>query len=126
LDVLGADAEFGEQSRKGLKAAYDTGALLVCDVVWAEVRAHFPSDESCLEALSVLGVRFDAISRQAADLAGSLWRARRRNRKRSRERLIPDFLVGAHARLHSDMLLTRDRGFYRQYFADLRIIDPSQ
>ncbi len=125
LDVLGADTEFGDRSRKALKAAYDSGALLVCDVVWAEVRAHFPSDKSCREALSVLGVRFEAISQQAADLAGSLWRARRGDRKRSRERVVPDFLVGAHARLHSDALLTRDRGFYR-HFANLRIIDPSQ
>jgi hypothetical protein len=26
----------------------------------------------------------------------------------------------------ADRLLTRDRGFYRKYFAGLRVIDPSQ
>ncbi len=126
LDVLGADPEFGDRSREALRAAYDSGALLVCDVVWAEVRAHFPSDESCREALAVLGVRFEPTSRQAADLAGSLWRSRGGRKRHSRQRVIPDFLIGAHARLHSDALLTRDRGFYRKYFTGLRIIDPSR
>lgn len=125
LDVLGGDAEFGERSREALRAAYDAGALLVCDVVWAEVRAQFPTDQSCRETLSILGVSFDAMSQEAADLAGNLWRARRRHRKQLQERVIPDFLIGAHAHLHSDALLTRDRGFYRLYFARLRIIDPS-
>ncbi len=126
LDVLGADREFGDRSREALRAAYDSGALLVCDVVWAEVRAHFPSDESCREALAVLGVRFEPISRQAADLAGSLWRSQGGHKRHSRQRVIADFLVGAHARFHSDALLTRDRGFYRKYFTGLRIIDPSR
>ena len=126
LDVLGADPEFGERSREALRAAYDSGALLVCDVVWAEVRAHFPDDESFQEGLAILGVRFDSISWEAARLAGRLWREHRRKTQLPRARLVPDFLVGAHARLQSDGLLTRDRGFYRHYFLRLRVIDPSR
>ena len=41
LDVLGADARFGPSSREALRRAYDGGAIAACDVVWAEVRAHF-------------------------------------------------------------------------------------
>lgn len=44
---------------------------------------------------------------------------------RGRERVVADFLVGAHAMLHADRLLTRDRGFYRKHFARLEILDPS-
>lgn len=43
----------------------------------------------------------------------------------SRERVIADFMIGAHALANADRLLTRDRGFYRKYFKQLRVLDPS-
>lgn len=125
LDVLGADSRFGERSREALRSAYDSGALLACEVVWAEVRAHFATEEAFGAALNLLGVRFDSISSQAAALAGSLWRPSRKGARVPRERVVADFLIGAHAQLQADALLTRDRGFYRQYFTDLRLIDPT-
>jgi predicted nucleic acid-binding protein len=39
--------------------------------------------------------------------------------------MIADFLIGAHALHQANRLLTRDRGFYRDYFDGLEILDPS-
>ncbi|MGH7675308.1 MAG: type II toxin-antitoxin system VapC family toxin [Gemmatimonadales bacterium] len=124
LDVLGADPSFGSRSREALRAAYDAGALVACDVVWAEVRAHFPSDAEFGEALGLLGIMFDPVSAKAAADAGQRWAASRRAAGR-RDRVVADFLIGSHAALQAEALVTRDRGFFRQAFRDLRVIDPT-
>jgi predicted nucleic acid-binding protein len=125
LDVLGADPRFGEKSREALRAAYDRGALVASDVVWAEVRAHFPSDEACEAILGLLGIRFEPLSREAALTAGRLWRESRHGARGAGARVVADFLIGAHALVQADVLLTRDRGFYQRYFRGLRVIDPT-
>ena len=126
LDVFGADPEFGERSRAALRRAYDSGALVACDVVWAEVRAHFPDHDAFSEALRLLGVTFDPLSSEAARSAGEMWRDYCHRVRKERTRVIPDFLIGAHALHQADSLLCRDRGYYRQDFSALRLIDPTR
>ena len=38
---------------------------------------------------------------------------------------MADYLIGAHAQTHADRLIARDRGYLRDYFADLTVLDPS-
>jgi predicted nucleic acid-binding protein len=124
LDVFTDDAAFGARSLTALRACLGEGPLVACDVVWAEIGAAFPDAAAATRALEVIPVGYEPIGRAAAARAGSAWRGYPRAGG-SRERVIADFLVGAHAAEQADRLLTRDRGFHRQAFADLVIVDPS-
>ena len=47
-----------------------------------------------------------------------------RTRGGKRERVVADFLIGAHALMQCNGLITRDAGFFRDYFKGLKIIVP--
>ncbi len=124
LDVFGASALFGPRSRDALSKCIHEGRLVACDVVWAEVTAHFPTTDAAKEAMDRLGIDFSPIDREAALRAGQAWRLYR-SRGGTRNRVMADFLIGAHASSSAERLLTRDRGFYRSYFRKLTLLDPS-
>jgi len=124
LDVLSGSEKYLEGSQSALRQALMEGSLVASDVVWSEVRAHFPSKSEFVGALETLGVLFDPLDADCSELAGETWRRYRREGG-PRTRMIPDFLVAAHAHLRADRLLTRDRGFVRRYFPRLKVLDPT-
>ena len=124
LDVFGADPEFGERSADALRACIAEGSLIACEAVWAETAASFDTTTAAEQALTGLRIGFSGVDASISLAVGQAWRAYRRAGG-TRERVIADFLVGAHAVACADRLLTRDRGFYRSYFAALAILDPS-
>ncbi|MDA2934082.1 type II toxin-antitoxin system VapC family toxin [Acidobacteria bacterium AH-259-D05] len=124
LDVFVGAGPHLVPAQRGLQEAMAKGSLIVSEVVWAEVRAHFPSEDRFRRAMETLGIMYEASSTEAASEAGRVW-ARYRKGGGKRQHLIPDFLVAAHASIHADVLLTRDRGFSKRYFKKLKVWDPT-
>lgn len=125
LDVFGADRTFGRRSGDALRRAIAEGQLVGCEVVWAEVAGFFPSATAARQAMDRLGVEFSALTLETSLEAARAWKAYRR-RGGPRTRVAADFLIGAHALLQADRLLSRDRGFYRTHFKNLQVLDPSK
>jgi predicted nucleic acid-binding protein len=123
LDVLTGDRTHGEASRSALRASRMGGVVVACEVVWAETAGWFAGDAG-RSAVAQLSIEFDPMRLEAAAAAGQAWRAYRASGG-PRQRLIADFLIGAHAMVQADRLLTRDRGFYRTYFPSLEVVDPA-
>ncbi|HSN31300.1 MAG TPA: type II toxin-antitoxin system VapC family toxin [Ideonella sp.] len=123
LDVLTDDARFADASEACLGDALAGGDLVVCDAVVAEVQTMLETRDTAMETLTQLGLRYLPTSEQAAVRAGHMQR-RFRDRGGRRERVVADFLIGAHALLQCNALITRDDAFFRDYFKGLKVIVP--
>lgn len=118
LDIFLADERHGPESQERLKAAYDAGAVVICDIVYAELVPAFGDRTLLNDTLRRINTSASQITTDIAFEAGLRWQ-RYRQAGGPRERIITDFLIGAHALGAADKFLTRDRGFYTSYFPEL-------
>lgn len=122
LDVLRPNPQFVDTSLALLKRSADEGALVVCDIVWSEVAVNFTKREDLEAFFAAVPVTLDPFEAGSLYAASRAWRTYRKAGGK-RERILPDFLIGAHAARQAAKLLTRDRGFYRSYFPTLKIVE---
>lgn len=124
LDILVPNEAFAHFAETAIEAAAMEGLLVVCDIVYAEVCSQFVTKQDCDFFFSDNMIRVEAPSRDALFVASRMWRNHRK-KGGTRARILPDFIVGAHAQVQANRLISRDRGFYRSSFPDLRVYDPS-
>ena len=145
IDVLLPDSVHAHPSKALLDAQKAIGQLIICEVVLAELASLFPSLEKLEEFLDDTAIAMVGSDRKSLALAGEKWKQYTRSRGKAvqcprcgarfeskcpecgttlgfRQHIVADFIVGAHARTHADVLLSRDRGFYASYFAGLTIL----
>lgn len=124
LDIVTADPRHADESEGVPLRASREGQVTACE--WRPRR-----DPSAIRRSGLLrGVPHrlaggvPAISRQSAILADRHFAAYLQ-RGGARRRIVADFLIGAHAQTLADRLVARDRGYLRDYFSGLKLLDPS-
>ena len=122
IDLLGDDAR-AASAEDALRNALSRGPVVACDVVVSEVVAGLGHGSVVIDAMEEAGIAFSPVEFRCAVRAGEMQR-RYRQRGGPRQRTIPDFLVGAHALLQCDALITLDADFFRDYFKGLKVIVP--
>jgi predicted nucleic acid-binding protein len=111
------------QSSAALRAVKIAGSVSISIVVYAEIASNFPSRARADDFLHLLNCRVETIDESTAFLGGQFFQ-QYRSRGGSRARILPDFLIAAHAQLHADRILTRDKQFFRENFPKLRAVGP--
>ena len=120
LDVFLPDPQWGEKSSHALDQAYTDGSLVVNEIIYAELAPQFPEKKLLDETLKTLGIRVVLLDLESAYAAGTKWK-QHLEAGGKRDRVLADFLIGAHAEKIAERLLTRDRGFYKKCFTSLNI-----
>ena len=124
IDILTNDLTHAERSVLRLQDAMERDDVVICEAVLAELASRVEPEDELLDALAEMGINFSAMNEQAAARAGFMQR-RYRKRGGTRDRVVADFLVGAHALLQCNALITRDDIFFRDYFKGLKIVNPA-
>ena len=128
IDLIGEDARAGA-AEDAVRAAMSQGPVVACEVVISEVVAGLGHGSVLIDILEDAGIGYVPMELRASVRAGEMQRRYKQRLLASREpgalpRAAPDFLIGAHALLQCTALITRDAGFYRDYFKGLKVIVP--
>lgn len=124
LDLLIPNEAFADAATAMIEDAALNGSLVVCDIVYAEICIQFATQRECDHFFNSNEIRIEPLNRSAHFLASRIWREYRA-RGGKRNRILPDFLIGAHAQVQANRLISRDRGFYRTLFPKLSLVDPA-
>ena len=146
LDILILDKRYAESSKNLVEKFKEMGKLQICEIVYSELASQFPLSEELELFLQDTGINLQHSNRKSLSIAGERWKKYAAGRSQSlqcavcgrklsiecpqcsniisyRQHIISDFIIGANALAHADLLLSRDRGYYKTYFKDLVVKD---
>lgn len=122
----------GEQSTPRLliqlQEASQQGALLISPFVFAELHAYPGITESAVQNfLEITGIIVDheiekRVWVETAHRYAKYAMRRRQSAGVSPRRILADFLIGAHALVQAEQLMTLDADFYRRDFPELVLL----
>lgn len=144
LDILLPDKEYALDSKELIDFYNQKGQLIICELVYAELSSQFSSDKELSKFLNDTSIKLVYSNEKTLALSGERWKNYSKNRRNTlqcpacgkkfsincphckhtikvRQHIISDFIIAAHALNQATLLLSRDRGFLKSCFSDLRV-----
>jgi predicted nucleic acid-binding protein len=123
LDVVQDDPRWADWSQAQLESAALADSLSINAVIYSELSISFARIEELEAVLEEASLTLEIIPREALFLAGKAFLSYRR-RSGTKQSVLPDFYIGAHAAVAGCSILTRDVTRYRNYFPTVQLITP--
>ncbi len=123
VDVLQDDPQWADWSISKLRAQSQIHDLSINPIIYAELSLMYESIEALDEVLSAMGLAFHEIPKPALFLAGKAF-VRYRREGGTKQNVLADFFIGAHAAVAGCPVLTRDPSRYRTYFPSVDLLTP--
>lgn len=147
LDILIPNSKYLESSLSIITDISSNDELITCEIVYAELAAQFLSFSEINRFYHDTGIRLIPSNKEVLFEASCAWKNYLKYKKNkficphcgksqdmtcnscnrmiiARAHILSDFLIGSHAKILADKLISRDRGFYRAYFKNLQIVNP--
>jgi predicted nucleic acid-binding protein len=121
VDIAVRDPQWLSWSRRQLEEA--RGRLLINPIIYAEFSVRYARQDQVDAVLPETEFIRENLPWSAAFAAGAAFR-KYRDSGGTRERVLPDFLIGAHAVISGHHILTRDAKGYRSFFPTVPLITP--
>jgi predicted nucleic acid-binding protein len=123
LDILTTDPKWYQWSANKLSYLSESHNLIINDIIYTEISIGFDKIEDLDDVISESFFKILPIPKSALFLAGKAFLNYKRKNV-SKNLVLPDFFIGAHAAILKIPLLTRDISRYKTYFPTIELISP--
>lgn len=123
VDLAIVSSDWHDWSRRKILDIFKDGPVLINPIIYSEFSVRYDDVDEVDRLLPQDEFRRENLPWPAAFAAAQAFRLYRRGGG-GRERILPDFLIGAHAAIRGYRILTRDAGGYRSYFPSVELITP--
>jgi predicted nucleic acid-binding protein len=123
IDVLENDPQWADWSIAQLRAQSQIHRLVINETVYSEISLTFSTVEALDKTIQELDLDFIDIPKPALFLAGKAF-LRYRRQGGTKNNVLGDFFIGAHAAVAGCTILTRDSRRFASYFPSVPLIAP--
>jgi predicted nucleic acid-binding protein len=123
IDLLEVRQPWRDWAEERMSVLSEDGALIINQIIFGEISVPYPDYELLDQALRKVAFAREDLPWEACFRAAKAFLVYRKIGG-PREKILPDFFIGAHAAVNGHRILSRDGARYRTYFPEVEVIAP--